>query len=115
MTDALPFAFAMWDAFKAAMIGLNPVPALIISLVIGMGQAGRGGVVLKAMVATMPAVLISALWPEVYGARPIWPDLGQIEVEIQIGVLYILCLAVIRAMALIKPALSFSERQPKKA
>lgn len=115
MNDFIQFALAMWDAFRAAMIGLNAIPAIVISLLIGMGQAHHGGYALKAIVAVVPAMLISALWPMAYSATPIWPDLRQLEVEMQIAVLLLLSYIIIRLVDLIKQTLSGAGHHPRKA
>lgn len=112
--DFAQFLPAMSDAFKAAMIGLNPVPLVIISLLIGMAQT-RGFYVLKAAVAVVPAIIIAALWPAVYGNAPIWPDFTQLEVQIQLLVLLAVSYVIIRLTGLIKSTLSPSPRLPKKA
>ncbi len=113
--DFAQFGPAMWDAFKAAMIGLNPVPAVVLSLLIGMGQATRTGYVFKAAAAVVPAVIIASLWPLVYNDAPIWPDLGQIEAQIQVVMLLVVSYVIIRLVSLIKTILSLGARQPKKA
>ncbi|MEI9905191.1 MAG: hypothetical protein WDN06_15470 [Asticcacaulis sp.] len=115
MNDFTEFTLAMWDAFRAAMIGLNPLPAIIISLLIGMMQAGRGGYIFKAIAAVVPAVAITSLLPALSSIQPIWPDLSQLETEIQIGVLIAVSYVVIRLTGMIKQTLSVSARQPKKA
>lgn len=115
MNDFVQFALAMWDAVKAAMIGLNPVPAIIISLLIGMAQGGRGWTLLKAVAAVVPAMVVTALWPLAYNDAPIWPDLRQLEVEIQVAVLVVLSYVIIRLIGLIKATLSLGTRAAKKA
>ncbi|MEI9903130.1 MAG: hypothetical protein WDN06_03450 [Asticcacaulis sp.] len=115
MNDYVQLALTLWDAARAAMIGLNPVPAIVISLLIGMGQAGRGGYIFKAIVAVVPAVVITSLWPVIYNDAPIWPDPSQLEVQIQIAVLIVVSYIIIRLVGLIKHTLSLSARQTKKA
>ncbi len=112
--DFAQFAPAMWDAFRAAMMGLNPVPVVIVSLLLGMSQA-RGAYVFKAVIAVIPAVFIAAVWPMAYGLAPMWPDLTQPESQIQVAVLLVLAYVIIRLMAVIKQVLSLSAPQPRKA
>ena len=90
----MQFFWAMVDASHAALIGLNIIPLIVFSLFVGMAF-GRGHSWLKAFMAVVPAVLIAAVWPLVYGAGIIWPDFGQMETAIQLVVLYALGVAII--------------------
>ncbi len=112
--DFAQFWPAMWDAFKAAMIGLNPVPVVIVSLLIGMGQA-RGSYLTKAAIAVIPAIVIAAIWPLAYGLAPVWPDFSQPENQIQLAVLLVVAYVIIRLTGLVKQVLSLSAPQPGKA
>ena len=111
--DAVQFAFAMWDSSKAALIGINPVPVLVTSLFIGMIQSQRGFYVLKALIALIPAVFLTAAWPMTSGYGPIWPDLTQPETEIQMVILLVIAWVVVRLMHLIKSTMSLASRQPQ--
>ena len=112
MGDFTQFLWAMWDAGQAAMIGLNPIPVLIISLVLGMIQPRRSLALILAFVALIPAVIVTALLPMALGYQAIWPDLSQLEVEMQMGMLFALSYLVIRAMGLIKLTLSITLPKP---
>ena len=112
MNSFMQFGWAMWDSAQAALIGLNPIPAIIISLFIGMAQAKRSHYFLKALLALVPSIAIASMWPMVSGYQPIWPDFTQLEVEIQTGVLAILCFAIIVGLSLVKHTLSMVA-QPK--
>ena len=111
--DAVQFAFALWDASKASLIGLNPVPVLITSVFIGMIQSQRGWYLLKALVAVVPAVFIAAAWPMAAGYTPIWPDLTQLETQIQMALLLVMAWVVIRLLYLVKATLSLGTREPQ--
>lgn len=112
MGDFTQFLWAMWDAGQAAMIGLNPAPVLIISLILGMIQSKRSSALILAFVALIPAVVVTALLPMALGYQAIWPDLSQLEVEMQMVMLFALSYAVIRAMGLIKLTLSLNPPKP---
>jgi hypothetical protein len=86
MGELVQFFWAVVDSTSAALIGLNLVPVLVLSLFVGFALP-RGRSWLKAPLAVIPAMLIAAVWPWVYGADPIWPDLMQMETEIQAVVL----------------------------
>ena len=90
----MQFFWAMVDASHAALIGLNIIPLIVFSLFVGMAS-GRKYSWLKAPLAVVPAVLIAAIWPLVYGAGVIWPDFQQMETAIQLVVLYGVGVAII--------------------
>jgi len=115
MDEALQFFWAMVDATQAALIGLNLVPAIVLALVVGLAAGGRL-YLLKAVLAVVPAVVIAALWPKVYGMGAIWPDLTQIEAEIQVAVQLALAWVIIRATGSLKLAAAhLTWRKPAKA
>lgn len=87
MGEFVQFFWAIVDSTSAALIGLNIVPVLVLSLFIGFALP-RGRSWLKAPLAVIPAMLVVAVWPTIYGAEPIWPDLMQMETEIQAVVLF---------------------------
>ncbi len=87
MGEFVQFFWAVVDSTSAALIGLNIIPVLVLSLFIGFALP-RGRSWLKAPLAVIPAMLVVAVWPTIYGAEPIWPDLMQMETEIQAVVLF---------------------------
>jgi hypothetical protein len=101
------------DSTSAALIGLNPVPVLAISLFIGLAFGGRF-YWLKALVAVIPAMVVSSLWPLAYNADIIWPDIGEIEPQIQLVILFGLAWFTVRAAALLKSGLGLLSRQTRK-
>jgi hypothetical protein len=111
--DGVQLAFAVWDSAQAALVGLNPVPVLITSTFIGMIQPQRGWYLVKAVIALIPAVLIAAVWPTTLGYTPIWPDLSQMETQIQMAVLLVMAWFVIWLISLVKTTLSLSGRHPQ--
>ncbi len=94
MGEFVQFFWAVVDSTSAALIGLNLVPALVFSLFIGFALP-RGRSWLKAPLAVAPAMLVTAVWPWVYGSEPIWPDFMQMETEIQTVVLFAVAWGVI--------------------
>jgi hypothetical protein len=115
MDGVMQFFWAMVDATKAAMIGCNLVPAIVVALIIGMATGGRF-YWLKAIVAVVVAFPVAALWPKVYGMSPIWPDLAQIEAEIQVVVQFVLAWVIILAVGSLKLAAAHATtRRPVKA
>ena len=87
MGEFVQFFWAVVDSTSAALIGLNIIPVLVLSLFIGFALP-RGRSWLKAPLAVIPAMLVVAVWPTIYGTEPIWPDLMQMETEIQAVVLF---------------------------
>jgi len=115
MDEATQFFWAMVDATQAALIGLNLVPAIVLALILGLAVGGRHYLI-KALVTVVPAVLVAAVWPKVYGMSPIWPDLTQIEAEIQVVVQLALIWVIIRATGSLKlVAAHATMRKPAKA
>lgn len=115
MDEALQFFWAMVDATQAALIGLNLAPVVVLALIVGLAAGGRH-YFLKAVLTVVPAVVAAALWPKVYGMAAIWPDLTQIEAEIQVAVQLALAWVVIRAAGALKLAAAHATlRKPAKA
>ena len=114
MDEAMQFFWAMVDAAQAALIGLNPVPVTLMALIVGLGLGGNR-YLLKTLVAATPAILIAAVWPMVYGMSPIWPDVTQLEAEIQIGVQLVLAWMIIRAAGSFKLAAAHATTRTVKA
>jgi len=102
MSGLSEFVGALWDAVQAALIGLNAVPAILLCLLIGLLQPKPSHLVIKTALAVLAAVVIASLWPMVYGYTPIWPDVTQLESQIQLVVLIGLCLALIAGLGLAK-------------
>lgn len=94
MDEFEQFLWAIADSTQAALIGLNIIPVCLFSLVIGL-VLPRGRTWLKAPLAVIPAMLIAAIWPWIHGAEAIWPDLMQMETEIQAMVLFVIAWASI--------------------
>ncbi len=113
MSELTQLFWAMVDSTSAALIGLNPVPVLVISLFIGLAFGGRL-YWLKALVSVIPAVVVSSLWPLASNVGAIWPDIGEIEPQIQLIILFGTAWLVIRAAALFKGGVSLASRQSRK-
>ncbi len=105
MSEFTQFLWAMRDSIQAALVGLNPVPVLIFSLLLGMIQPRRTPVWIFAVLAVIPAMIVTALLPTTMGYQAIWPDLTQLEVEFQMIMLFALSYIVIRVTGLIKATL----------
>jgi len=101
MGEFMQFLWAMVDSTRAALIGLNPAPVIVFGVFTGM-IFKRGHSWLKAPLAVIPALIVAALWPLVYGAEAIWPDFNQIETGIQTAVLYGLAWTVIAGIGFVK-------------
>ena len=114
MDEAMQFFWAMVDATQAALIGLNLVPAIVAALIVGLATGGRF-YWLKAIAAVVVAIPVAAFWPRVYGMSPIWPDLTQIEAEIQVAVQFVLAWVIILAAGSLKlAAVHATTRKPLK-
>jgi hypothetical protein len=111
--DAVQFGFALWDAARASLVGLNPIPVLITSAFFGIVQPQRGWYLFKALVALLTAVLIVALWPVTQGYTPIWPDLTQMETQIQLFTMLMIAWLIIRLLYMVKATLTLGAREPE--
>jgi len=112
MGDSGQFIWAMWDSGRAALVGLNLVPVVVVSLFVGMASHVRGLSWLKALVSLVPAVMIVALWPMTSGYQPIWPDLTQLESQIQIVVEFATGFTIVLVAGLLKSALYLGANRP---
>ncbi len=112
--DSEQFIWAMWDSGKAALVGLNLVPVVIVSLFIGMALSSRAPIWLKVILSVVPAIVIASLWPMTSGYQPIWPDLTQLESQIQIAMVCLVSLGVLLVVGLVKSALSLSPSRSRR-
>ncbi len=112
--DSEQFIWAMWDSSKAALVGLNLVPVVIVSLFVGMVLSTRASIWLKVILSVIPAIVIASLWPMASGYQPIWPDLTELECQIQIGMVCFVSLAVLLVVGLVKSALSLSPSRSRR-
>lgn len=101
MGEFTQFFWAMVDSTRAALVGMNLVPVIVFGLFVGM-IFKRGRSWLKAPLAVIPALIVAALWPLIYGAEAIWPDFDQIETGIQTVVLYGAAWAAVAATGVVK-------------
>ncbi len=115
MDGFLQFFWAMVDATQAALIGLNAIPVIVLALLVGAAQTGKGVYSLKALLALIPGIAIAALWPKIYGMGAIWPDVTQLEPEIQIVVQFILAWVIIRVLWSLKASAMNARRFAKEA
>lgn len=111
--DAVQLAYAVWDSAQAALVGLNPVPVLVTSVLVGLIQPRRGLFLVKAVLALLPALLIAAIWPAFAGYAPIWPDLTQMEAQVQLGVQLVMAWVIIRLLWAMRATLSLTGQQPQ--
>ena len=111
----MQFFWAMVDATQAALIGVNLVPVIVLALIVGLATGGRF-YWLKAFAAVVVALPVAAFWPAVYGMGAIWPDLTQIEAEIQVGVQFVLAWVIVLTAGSLKLAAAYATtRKPLKA
>ena len=97
--------WALSDTVNAALIGLNLVPVLLLGLIAGLAQDRRLPYIATAIAAAAGAVVISALWPQIYGVAAIWPDPWQPEAQIQAVILLAIAYALVRTIGMTKAAL----------
>ncbi len=113
MTDFSTLVGALADSFKAAMVGLNPIPVIILAVLFGLIQ-GKG-YIFKALLAVALGAFAAAIWPAAYNSQPIWPDVRQMETQIQLGTLLVIAYIIIRIFGLFRGSLSLNLAQTSKA
>lgn len=102
MDGFLQFIGAMGDSLNAALTGLNLAPAIGLSLLAGGLLPRKCPYMLQALGVVVLSVTLTALWPQIYGFGAIWPDLSELEAEMQLVILFTLSYALVRLAGLIR-------------
>jgi hypothetical protein len=112
-----PFMFvaAFGDSFGAAMLGLNPIPAVLLAVLVGFVQRRPGWVFVKSLLTAVCALYINAFVPLFTGVTPLWPDFGLMETQIQAVTLLVLSYGLIWLLAAFKQTAGMIESRRSRA
>lgn len=111
MSDMIDFLAIIVDQVRASLMGLSLLPVLVISLLIGIIQSQKTAYALKALLATVLSLGVSALWPVTYGLTPVWPDIMAIETHVRVVVTFALAFLIIRFLCVIKNTISLTPKR----
>ncbi|ESQ80858.1 hypothetical protein [Asticcacaulis sp. YBE204] len=111
MASVIDLTLVLSDLIVAALNGLNWIPVVVFSLLIGVIQSQKTAYLIKALLATGLALIINALWPLAFGLTPVLPDPLAIETQIQTALMFVAAFLIIRFLCVIKNTISLT---PKK-
>ncbi len=102
MNDIWQFFLALSDGFRAALSDLNPLPILIVAILIGLFQPKSDKYALKALAALVLVLAIKTFTPVVSGGHPIWPDVRHIGSIAQMFLMYVFAYGMIGVLGSLK-------------
>lgn len=102
MNDIWHFFLALSDGFRAALSDLNPLPILIVAILIGLFQPKSDGYALKALAALVLVLAIKTFTPVVSGGLPVWPDVRHIGSIAQMFLQYVFAYGMIGVLGSLK-------------
>lgn len=111
MNDIWNFFQGLADGLQSALAGVNPLPVLIIGMIIGFLQPKPDRFLLKAAIAVALAFGIRALWPALFGRPMDFPDYGRLESIVQLFILFVFAYGVIGVLGSLKSALRFEGKK----
>jgi hypothetical protein len=86
---------------------VNPLPILVIALLIGLFQPRPGSYSLKALAAVVLMVLWNTLSPTLSGHAVVYPNLSHVAEIVELFVMYIFAYGMIGVLGSLKGALRF--------
>jgi hypothetical protein len=107
MQDIWKFLLTISDGFRDALVDVNPLPIMVIALVIGIFQPTTGGYSLKALGAVVLMVLWYIISPTFSGHAVAYPDYSRVSRVVELFVMYIFAYGMIGVLGSIKGALRF--------
>ncbi|OYW78937.1 MAG: hypothetical protein B7Z26_08915 [Asticcacaulis sp. 32-58-5] len=110
MPQIIEYLWLIMDGVWAALMSLNIVPVVVVSALIGLFQAKPAHFAVKALMCLGLAILIDALWPLTFGGDVVIPAITQLEVQLQMMMLYILGYLILKAMIRVRRVLSLAPR-----
>ncbi|WKL58493.1 hypothetical protein Q1W73_05770 [Asticcacaulis sp. ZE23SCel15] len=110
MSLMVEYLWLIMDGVWAALMSLNIVPMVVVAGLIGLFQSRAAHFAVKALICLGLAILIDALWPLTFGGDMVVPAITQLEVQIQMVMLYGLGYLILKAMVRVKGAISLTPR-----
>jgi hypothetical protein len=112
MNDIWQFFISVSDGFRAALGSVNPLPILVVAIVIGLLQKKPEKYAIKAAAALVLVLAFNIFLPVVSGGRPAWADIQHIESVAQYFLMYVFAYGMIGVLGSMK---SLMNVQAKKA
>ncbi|MDC7682978.1 hypothetical protein PQU92_06805 [Asticcacaulis sp. BYS171W] len=111
MASVIDLTLVFSDLIVAALNGLNWIPVIVLSVLIGVIQSQKTAYLIKAGLSTGLALIVNTLWPLAFGLTPVLPDPFAMETQIQTGLMFAAAFLIIRFLCVIKNTISLT---PKK-
>ncbi|MFT4074717.1 MAG: hypothetical protein QM647_04230 [Asticcacaulis sp.] len=112
MNDIWSFFLGLSDGFRAALADVNPLPILIVAIVIGLLQKKPEKYAMKAAGALALVLAFNIFLPLVRGGQPAWADISRISSIAQYFLMYVFAYGMIGVLGSVK---SLMNVQVKKA
>lgn len=111
MNDIWNFLLALGDGLKDAYNSVNPVPVLIVGILIGFFQPKPDRYLLKAAVAVVLAIGIRIFWPALIGRTMDMPDVRHLSSIVQVFILFIIAYGAVGLLGTLKSAMKFESKK----
>jgi hypothetical protein len=111
MNDIWNFFQDLADGLNAALNGVNPLPVLIIAILIGFFQPKPDRFLLKSTLAVVAAFAIQAVWPALMGRPMNFPDFMRLQSIVQLFILLVIAYGTIGLLGSLKTALKFEGKK----
>ncbi len=111
MNDIWNFLVGLGDGLKDAYNSVNPVPVLLIGILIGFFQPKPDRYLLKAAIAVVLAIGIRMLWPALIGRAMDIPDVRHLSSLVQLFILFIIAYGAVGLLGTLKSAMKFEGKK----
>ncbi|ESQ73574.1 hypothetical protein [Asticcacaulis sp. AC402] len=111
MNDIWNFLQDISEGLRAAVNGVNPLPVLIIGMLIGFLQPKPDRLMLKAAAAVALSFGIQTVWPALLGRPMSFPDFQQLESIAQLFILFVFAFGIIGVLGTLKSAMKFENKK----
>lgn len=105
MNDIWQFLVGISDGFREALGDVNPLPILIVAILIGLLQPKSDRYALKAGLALLIVMAFNIFVPLINGGQPNYPDFRHIGAVAQIFLLYVFAYGMIGVLGSLKAAM----------
>ncbi|MBW8880730.1 MAG: hypothetical protein JF615_04675, partial [Asticcacaulis sp.] len=105
MNDIWNFLVGLGDGLKDALNAVNPLPVLVIGILIGFFQPKPDRYLLKAAVAVVLAIGVQIMWPALLGRAMAMPDIRHLASIAQVFILFFFAYGIIGVLGTLKTAM----------
>ena len=102
MNDIWHFLISVSDGFRDALNDVNPLPILIVAILIGLFQPKGDLYALKALLALVIVVAFGIFAPVISNHKPVYPDLSRIGSIAQYFLMYVFAYGMIAVLGSLK-------------